>query len=106
MPFRLNPHQPGDYYWILGFAQYGAGHYQDAVDTLRNEAASGPGARRILAAALAQLGRMSAAQDEARKFLLEIPNFSARQWGSTQPFKNDADRQHFIEGYLKAGLPE
>jgi adenylate cyclase len=104
--FRLNPHPPGDYYWILGWAQYAAGQYQDAVETLRHQSAGGPGARRILAAALAQLGRMSEAQEEARKFLLEFPNFSARQWGSTQPFRNDADRQHFIDGYLKAGLPE
>ena len=104
--FRLNPYPPGDYYWLLGFAQYAAGHYQDTVDTLSHPSASGPGMRRILAAALAQLGRMSEAQEEARKFLLEFPNFSARQWGSTQPFRNDADRQHFIDGYLKAGLPE
>jgi hypothetical protein len=23
-----------------------------------------------------------------------------------QPFRQEADRQHFIEGYLKAGLPK
>jgi adenylate cyclase len=102
---RLNPYPPG-HYWTLGFAQYAAGRYQDAVDTLRHEALDGTGSRRILAAALAQLGRMSEAQEQARKFVLEFPNFSARQWGSTQPFRNDADRQHFIDGYLKAGLPE
>jgi adenylate cyclase len=104
--FRLNPYPPGNYYWMLGWTQYAAGRYQEAVDTLRHEAADGAGVRRTLAGALAQLGRMSEAQEEARKFLLEFPNFSARQWGSTQPFRNDADRQHFIDGYLKAGLPE
>jgi tetratricopeptide (TPR) repeat protein len=104
--FRLNPYPEGTYYWLLGFAQYAAGHYQDTVDTLSHPSASGPGKRRILAAALAQLGRISEAQEEARKFLLEFPNFSSQQWGNTQPFRNDADRQHFIDGYLKAGLPE
>jgi TolB-like protein len=104
--FRLNPYPPGNYYWMLGWTQYAAGRYQEAVDTLRHEAADGPGVRRSLAGALAQLGRMSEAQEEAREFLLEFPNFSSRQWGSTQPFRNDADRQHFIDGYLKAGLPE
>jgi adenylate cyclase len=93
--FRLNPNPPGHYYWLLGFAQYAAGHYQDTVDTLSHPSASGPGKRRILAAALAQLGRISEAQEEARKFLLEFPNFSSQQWGNTQPFRNDADRQHF-----------
>jgi adenylate cyclase len=102
---RLNPYPPG-HYWVLGLAQYAAGRYQDAVDTLRHEALGGTGSRRTLAAALAQLGKISDAQQEARKFLTEFPHFSARQWGSTQPFRTDADRQHFIEGYVKAGLPE
>src|SRR5262249_44571868 len=104
--FRLNPHPPGSYYWPLGWAQYGAGRYEEAAETLRNKSARGPGVRRILAAALAQLGRLAEAKEEARKFLLEFPNFSAQQWGRTQPFRNDADRQHFIEGYVKAGLPK
>jgi TolB-like protein len=104
--FRLNPHPPGNYYWPLGWAQYAAGRYQDAVETLRHDSARAPGVRRILAAALAQLGRMTEARKEARKFLLEFPHFSAKQWGTTQPFCNDADRQHFIDGYVKAGLPE
>jgi TolB-like protein len=104
--FRLNPHPPGNYYWLLGWAQYAAGKYRDAVETLRSKSAAGPGARRILAAALAQLGRMTEAREEAQQFLSEFPHFSAKQWGSTQPFHNDADRQHFIDGYVKAGLPE
>src|SRR5262245_44442220 len=54
--FCLNPHPPGDYYWLLGFAQYAAGRYQDAVYTLRNEAVTAPGVRRILAGALANSG--------------------------------------------------
>jgi adenylate cyclase len=103
--FRLNPHPPGDYYWLLGWSQYGAGQYQDAVETLRHDAARGPGVRRILAAALAQLGRISEAHDEAAKFLQEFPDFTARQWGRAQPFRHDADRRHFTEGYVKAGLP-
>jgi adenylate cyclase len=104
--FRLDPHPPGDYYWLLGWAQYAAGQYQDAVETLSHDSAGGPGARRVLAAALARLGRVTEAREEARKFLAEFPHFSSRQWGSTQPFRNDADRQHFIDGYIKAGLPE
>jgi adenylate cyclase len=103
--FRLNPYPPGDYYSFLGWAQYAAGQYQDAVETLRHASAGGPGAKRNLAAALAQLGQMKEAREEARKFLLEFPHFSAQQWGSTQPFRDDEGRQHFIDGYIKAGLP-
>jgi len=103
---RLNPHPPGNFYWHFGFVLYAAGRYEDAVETLRNRSSRGPGVRRILAAALAQLGRMTEAREEARKFLSEVPDFSASRWGSTQPFRNEADRQHFIDGYVKAGLPK
>ncbi|WP_085044189.1 adenylate/guanylate cyclase domain-containing protein [Ensifer aridi] len=104
--FRLNPYPPGDHYSFLGWAQYAAGRYQDAVETLRHPQAGGPGSKRNLAAALAQLGRTAEAREAGREFLSEFPNFSARQWGRTQPFRDDADRQHFIDGYIKAGLPE
>jgi TolB-like protein/class 3 adenylate cyclase/Tfp pilus assembly protein PilF len=104
--FRLNPHPPGTYYWILGYAQYGAGRYEDAVETLRHEATHRTGSQRILAASLAQLGRLEEAKVEAGQFLAANPHFSIRHWASTQPFRHEEDRQHFIEGYKKAGLPE
>ncbi|OCP17472.1 MULTISPECIES: adenylate/guanylate cyclase domain-containing protein [unclassified Ensifer] len=104
--FRLNPYPPGDHYSFLGWAQYAAGRYQDAVETLRHPQAGGPGSKRNLAAALARLERIAEARKTGREFLSEFPDFSARQWGRTQPFRNDADRQHFIDGYIKAGLPE
>ncbi|MDP9811516.1 tetratricopeptide (TPR) repeat protein [Rhizobium tibeticum] len=104
--FRLNPYPPGDYYSFLGWAQYAARRYQDSVETLRQPQAGGPGAKRNLSAALAQLGQTAEARKVGQNFLSEFPNFSARQWGKTQPFRDDADRQHFIEGYTKAGLPK
>ena len=61
--------------------------------------------RRNLAASLAYLGRMEEARAEAEKFLKENPTFSATYWGSRQPFLHDKDRQHVVEGYIKAGLP-
>jgi TolB-like protein/class 3 adenylate cyclase/Flp pilus assembly protein TadD len=102
---RLNPYPPGWYYWLLGLAQYAAGRYEDAVDTLRHESTRGMGSQRILAASLAQLGRVEEAQEEAKQFLASHPHFSMQQWADTQPFRHEADRQHFIDGYVKAGLP-
>jgi hypothetical protein len=64
------------------------------------------GSQRILAASLAQLGRSEEAGLEAQQFLARNPHFSIRHWAVTQPFRNESDKQHFIEGYLKAGLPE
>ncbi|MEI8702513.1 adenylate/guanylate cyclase domain-containing protein [Mesorhizobium sp. ISC15] len=103
---RLNPHPPGWYYWLLGLAQYAAGQYADAVETLRHEATHRLGSQRILAASLARLGHMEEAKEEARQFLASNRDFSIQHWASTQPFRHEADRQHFIDGYEDAGLPQ
>jgi TolB-like protein len=102
---RLNPYPPGWYYWLLGLAQYAAGRYENAVDTLRHESTRGMGSQRILAASLAQLGRVEEAKAEVVQFLASHPHFSMQHWADTQPFRHEADRQHFIDGYVKAGLP-
>ena len=104
--FRLNPHPPGWYYWHLGLVEYTEGRYEDAVTTLRNEATYRTGSQRVLAASLAQLDRIEEAKAEAAKFIAAHPNFSIQRWAEIQPFQREADRQHFIDGYLKAGLPK
>jgi hypothetical protein len=48
---------------------------------------------------------MDEAKKEAQEFLATIPDFTVRKWSSTQPFRHKADRQHFVDGYIKAGLP-
>jgi len=101
---RLNPYHPNWYFISLGYFQYIACDYEEAVDTLRQMSSLGT-ARRILAASLAYLGRMEEAHAEGEKFLKENPTFSATYWGSAQPFLHDQDRQHAVEGYIKAGLP-
>jgi hypothetical protein len=62
-------------------------------------------AKRILAASLAQLGQLDEARLEARRFLEINPGFQASAWAATQPFRHKADREHFVDGYIKAGLP-
>jgi len=104
--FRLNPHPPGWYYWHLGLIQYVARRYEDAVETLRHEATHRSGSQRILAASLAQLGRIEEAKVEAAQFLAAHPRFSAQDWADNQPLRRGADLQNFIDGYLKAGLPK
>jgi TolB-like protein len=103
--FALNPTPPSQYYWLQGWSEYAAGKYEAAVDTLRKESAWGGGPLRILAAALAQLGRVEEARVVAKEFMDLIPHFSTGRWGEGQPFLHDRDRQHFIDGYLRAGLP-
>jgi len=101
---RLNPYHPNWYWWILGAAQYYAHDYEGAIETLRKMSPMGE-ARRWLAASLAQLGRMEEAHAEAERFLKDNPSFSTSYWASRAPFFHDKDRQHYVEGLTKAGLP-
>jgi tetratricopeptide (TPR) repeat protein len=103
---RLNPHPPGWYYWNLGFAQYAVRQYDDAVTTLRNASTYRTVSRRILAASLAQLGRIEEARQEGSWFMASHPDFTIGQWAAAQPFRDENAREHFVDGYRKAGLPE
>ncbi|HEY7750199.1 MAG TPA: adenylate/guanylate cyclase domain-containing protein [Aestuariivirgaceae bacterium] len=103
--FKLNPYRLPSHCWFMGFAQYAAHRYAEAVETLRHEVCRGTGALRILAAALAQLGQLDEAQEVARQFMEIAPKFTVSGWAQMQPFRDPKDRDHFVEGYLKAGLP-
>jgi TolB-like protein len=104
--FRLNPYPASWYYWLLGQAQYAARQYELAVASLRHVDTYRTGSRRILAASLAQLGRLEEAHREAEMFLVSNPHFTISRWSAAQPFRDQAMRDHFIDGYRKAGLPD
>lgn len=104
--FRLNPNPASWYYLTLGQAQYAAGRYEAAVETLRRDEAYATSSRRFLAASLAQLGRLDEARTEAELFLVGNPDFTTRHWAATEPFRDEATLAHFVDGFRKAGLPE
>jgi TolB-like protein/cytochrome c-type biogenesis protein CcmH/NrfG len=104
--FRLNPFPASWYYLTLGQAQYAAGQYAAAVETLRRDETYRTSSRRFLAASLAQLGRLDEAQAETELFLVANPGFSIRHWAATEPFRDARTLDHFVEGYRKAGLPD
>ncbi|QIG52462.1 adenylate/guanylate cyclase domain-containing protein [Nordella sp. HKS 07] len=103
---RLNPHPPGWYYWLLGQAQYALRDYETAVQTFRRPETYRTTSRRMLAASLAQLGRLEEAHQEAELFMMSNPHFTIRYWAETQPFRDGSTLERFVEGYRKAGLPE
>ncbi len=104
--FRLNPFPASWYYLVLGQAQYAAGDYGGAVETLRRKETYRTSSRRFLAASLAQLGRLEEARSEAELFLVANPQFSISHWAETEPFRDAATLAHFVEGYRKAGFAE
>jgi TolB-like protein len=103
---RLNPYPASWYYLTLGQAQYAARDYEAAVETLRRDETYNTSSRRFLAASLAQLGRLDEANAEAELFLVGNPHFTTRHWAATEPFRDAAVLEHFVEGFRKAGLPE
>ncbi|MBY5779678.1 adenylate cyclase [Rhizobium leguminosarum] len=104
--FRLNPFPAGWYYLTLGQAQYAAGQYEAAIETLRRDETYRTSSRRFLAASLAQLGRLEEARAEVELFLVANPHFSTRHWAAAEPFRDARTLAHFIDGYRKSGLPE
>ncbi|WP_457585281.1 winged helix-turn-helix domain-containing tetratricopeptide repeat protein [Ensifer canadensis] len=104
--FRLNPFPASWYYLALGQAQYAAGQYEAAVETLRRDETYRTSSRRFLAASLAQLGQLDEAHAEVELFLVGNPNFTISHWAATEPFRDAATVEHFVDGYRKAGLPE
>jgi TolB-like protein len=104
--FRLNPFPANWYYLTLGQAQYAHQDYEAAVETLRGDETYRTSSRRFLAASLAQLGRLDEASAEAELFLVGNPDFTIHHWAETEPFRDDAVLEHFVDGFRKAGLPE
>lgn len=104
--FRLNPFPASWYYLTLGQAQYAAGDYEAAVKTLLKDETYRTSSRRFLAASLAQLGRIDEARAEAELFLVGNPEYTTGHWVATEPFRDTATLEHFIDGFRKAGLPE
>ncbi len=104
--FRLNPYPASWYYLTLGQAQYAAGDYEAAVETLRKDETYRTSSRRFLAASLAQLGRFDEARAEVDLFLVANPHFTTGFWATTEPFRDAATLAHFVDGFHKAGLPD
>ncbi|MCA0013695.1 winged helix-turn-helix domain-containing tetratricopeptide repeat protein [Mesorhizobium sp. B292B1B] len=104
--FRLNPFPASWYYLTLGAAQYAARDYEAAVKTLRRDETYRTSSRRFLAASLAQLGRLDEARTEVELFLVGNPHFTTSHWVWTEPFRDAAMLDHFVDGFRKAGLPE
>lgn len=103
---RFSPQPPGWYYWVLGMTLYGARQYDEAVDTLRLEATYRSSSRRVLAASLAQLGRLDEAKKEGALFMAKSPQFRISHWVAVQPARDQAVIEHFVDGYRMAGLPD
>ncbi len=107
---RFNPvHANRIYYQVLSLAHYMLGDYEAAVLAGEQAVSRDPEnyvPHIVLAAALAQSGRLDQANRHARDIMRLHPSFSLRGLAERLPFKNASDLDHRLIGLRRAGLPE
>jgi adenylate cyclase len=106
---RLNPFHPAWYLYSIGEAHYQARDYEQAIAPLKTAIARFPRfitPRRHLAATYAQLGRLEEARDEVATLLKIDPTLSISMYRQQLPYQRTEDRDHYLDGLRKAGLPE
>jgi adenylate cyclase len=107
----LSPRDPELFHFHVGI---GTGHfiaerYEEAVawaNKVIAERPETPAGRRLLAASLAQLGRIEEARRAMEDVLSITPGLTATLLRNITHFKNPADFDRYIDSLVKAGLPE
>jgi tetratricopeptide (TPR) repeat protein len=108
---RLSPRDPLLIIWHLckGWAALLSERYQEAVEftTQAVEAhAEFPDNYAVLAAAHGHLANAAAARGALDELLRRMPCLTAADERLNRPFGSAAQRERFLEGLCKAGLPE
>src|SRR5262249_12395989 len=100
-----NPETPYWYWWNLGRAYYMNKQYQQAINTIAKITAPPNAVLLITAASKAQMGNLKDAKADMAKFSANDPNWSIAK-SAKYYYRNDSDRQHWLDGLRKAGLKE
>ncbi len=104
LALQVDPYSPDDRLTHLGFAQFAAHHYQDAVAIFKKISSLGAKHHAYLAACYAQLGDVAAARREIGEVRRLDPEFSAEAFVTQLQYKNEADSRHHIDALRLAGL--
>jgi TolB-like protein/class 3 adenylate cyclase/Tfp pilus assembly protein PilF len=105
---RRDPHHADWFYWNLGWAQYFAGDYEDALVTM-NRMSKVPGlAHLVLAAAYVRLGRLDEARAAVETLLEFDPEYSVKKMrlNLAGKYQDSAAPERYLEDLRRAGLPE
>jgi TolB-like protein len=109
---RLSPLDPRLFVWqfCTALAHYCAGRHQEAVSWAESSLREQPhfaSAMRVLAASLAQEGRLAEAQKATARLRTAYPGLRASKLDDVMPpFRRPEDRARYVEGLRQAGLPE
>ena len=106
---RLSPRDQFSFAWhyLLAFALFVAGRYEEALHAAEKslqENASAPGAYRVRAASLSQLGRIDEAKSALADFLRLVPDATVPWTKAQLPLKRPEDLDRYVEALKRAGL--
>ena len=106
---RLSPRDPSlaIYYGIAGYARFMTRQYDEAISLAREairHRGDLTGAYRVLAVSAGMIGDQATAAMALAELRRTQPGISL-DWIATQlPWRDDADREHYLEGFRRAGL--
>jgi TolB-like protein len=106
---RLSPRDPFSavYYGIAAYAQFVGRNYDEAMRLARDgirQRGDFVGAHRVLAASAGMAGQAEIATAALLELRRAQPNISLAWIASQMPIKQDADREHYLEAFRRAGL--
>jgi tetratricopeptide (TPR) repeat protein len=106
---RLSPRDPFSaiFCGIAAYSQFAGHNYDEAIRLARESVRQRNdfvGGHRVLTAAAGMLGQEEIAKAALRELRRAQPNISLDWLASQIPFKLDADRTHYLEGFRRAGL--
>jgi TolB-like protein/cytochrome c-type biogenesis protein CcmH/NrfG len=106
---RLSPRDPFSavYYGIAAYAQFVGRNYDEAMRLSREgirQRGDFVGAHRVLTAAAAMAGQDDVAKVALQELRRAQPNISLAWIASQMPIKREADREHYVEAFRRAGL--
>jgi TolB-like protein/cytochrome c-type biogenesis protein CcmH/NrfG len=106
---RLSPRDPFSalYHGIGAFAQFLGRNYDEAIRLAREslrQRSDFVGAHRVLTAAAAMAGQHELARTALQGLFRTQPNISLEWIANEMPLKQRVDREHYVEGFRRAGL--
>ena len=105
--FRLDPFAPQSYHSFTGMILFAAGDYTNAILSFgRITRGLSPWECLYVIACYGHLGQLEKAQPIIALYYSLNPGLSLVDHASREPFKNEADLNHLLDGLSKAGLPD
>jgi tetratricopeptide (TPR) repeat protein len=106
---RLSPRDPFSaiYYGIAAYAQFVGRNYAEAMRLSREgirQRSDFVGAHRVLTAAAGMAGRTDAAKTALQELRRAQPNISLHWIAKQMPIQHEAEREHYLDGFRRAGL--